>query len=532
MGMPFKLHEHPVGNFEGFKAYAKYDVFSGFFVSLIALPLCLGIALASGYPAIAGIITAIVGGIVATFLSNSELTIKGPAAGLIVIALGCVTEFGFTGGEDPVKDLQAYRLALGVGITAGVIQILFGVFRAGGLAELFPSSVTHGLLASIGIIIISKQFPVMMGLQPDGPPLELLAGIPSFIFNMNPKVGLIGIISLSIIVGYAWIKNPKWKIVPAPMMVLFVAVPLGAYLGIGASEPYTFNNQVYHLGEKFLVNVPHNIFDALTLPDFSGLTTDIGIKYVILFALIGFLESLLSAKAIDAIDPWRRKTDIDRDMLAVGLGNTLSSFAGGLPMISEIVRSKANIDNGARTRFANFYHGIFLLIFVAFIPDVINHLPLAALGALLVFTGYRLASPHEFITVYRLGKDQFIIFLSTIIGVLATDLLKGIAIGILVNMIIYIFQGVPLQSFFRLHAELEEGDEPVTIRIRDSAIFCTWLPIRRHLVRCLQEKRPVILDLTKTRLVDHTVISNINDWVKEYGKNGIDLTVKGLDRHK
>ena len=358
----------PRGTLAGLRQTWKADLVSGFLVFLIALPLCLGIALACGYPAIAGIFTAIIGGIMATFFSNSELTIKGPAAGLIVIAIGCVTEFGFTGGKDPAADFQAYRLALGVGVAAGVIQILFGFFRAGILGEFFPTTAIHGLLASIGVIIIAKQFPVVMGLSPEGTPLQLLANIPTFIMEMNPKIGLIGIVSLLIVFGYPLIKNPKLKVVPAPMIVLFVAVPMGLYLNIGQEGAYTLNEQTYALGTKFLVDVPANMFSALTFPDFSGLTTSIGIKYVIMFALIGSLESLLSAKAIDQIDPWKRKTDLDRDMLAVGVGNTLSAFVGGLPMISEIVRSKANIDNGARTRFANMFHGTFLLVCVALIP--------------------------------------------------------------------------------------------------------------------------------------------------------------------
>ncbi|MYA28018.1 MAG: SulP family inorganic anion transporter, partial [Nitrospira sp. SB0666_bin_27] len=245
----------PRGTLAGLQQNWKADLLSGFLVFLIALPLCLGIALACGYPAIAGIFTAIIGGILATFFSNSELTIKGPAAGLIVIAIGCVTEFGFTGGKDPAADFQAYRLALGVGVAAGVIQILFGVFRAGILGEFFPTTAIHGLLASIGVIIIAKQFPVVMGLSPEGSPLHLLANIPTFIMNMNPKIGLIGIVSLLIVFGYPLIKNPKFKVVPAPMIVLFVAVPMGLYLNIGQEGTYTFNDQTYALGAKFLVDV-------------------------------------------------------------------------------------------------------------------------------------------------------------------------------------------------------------------------------------------------------------------------------------
>jgi len=530
--MKSNADEIPRGNLAGLRANVKADVLSGFLVFLIALPLCLGIALACGYPAISGIFTAIIGGVLATFFSNSELTIKGPAAGLIVIAIGCVTEFGFTGGN-PAADYQAYRLALGVGVAAGIIQILFGVFRAGILGEFFPTAAIHGLLAAIGIIIIAKQFPIMMGLSSEGTPLELLANIPTFVMEMNPKIGLIGIVSLLILSGYTLIKNPKLKVVPAPMIVLFVAVPMGLFFNLEEEGIYIFNDQTYALRAEFLVNVPDNMFSALTFPDFSGLTTSIGIKYVIMFALIGSLESLLSAKAIDEIDPWKRKTNMDRDMLAVGIGNTLAAFVGGLPMISEIVRSKANIDNGARTRFANMFHGLFLLVFVALIPGLINQIPLAALGALLVFTGFRLASPLEFVQVYHLGKDQFIIFVSTIIGVLATDLLMGIAIGIGVKVVIHIYNGVPIPSFFKLNVEVTlQDDNTAIIVVRDSAIFSTWIPLRKHLDRFLQEGKDVTLNLAETRLVDHTVMSKIHEWTMEFEDKDLELSVRGLEEHQ
>ena len=524
MSIPSEPTEIPKGNLNGFIIHAKKDILSGFLVFLIALPLCLGISLASGYPAVAGIFTAIIGGLVATFISDAELTIKGPAAGLIVIALGCVQEFGFTGGVDPAKDYQAYRLALGVGVVAGVYQIILGLFRVGILVNLFPKAAIHGLLASIGIIIISKQFPVLMGLNPQGSPLELLAGIPSFLINMNPKVGIIGIMGVIIVLGYGYIKNPKLKIIPAPMLMLLITVPMATFLAVGLEGSYTFNHQIYELGQKFLVNVPVNLLNAVTFPDFSGITTETGIKYTVLFAIIGSLEGVLSAKAIDGIDPWGRKTNLDRDLLATGLANTLSAFIGGLPMISEIVRSKANIDNGARTRFANFYHGLFLLLCVALIPGVINNIPLAALAALLVITGYRLASPHEFMTVYREGKDQFIIFVSTILGVLATDLLKGLAIGIGVRIVIHLIRG---GSIFRLNAKIiPERDKSITIFLRGSIVFSSWIPLSKHLDRFLKEGKRVTLDISETKFMDRRVMSKVYERANIYKEKGLELSVR------
>ena len=522
----------PQGTFEGFQRHWKPDVLSGFMVFLIALPLCLGIALACGYPAIAGIFTAIIGGILSTFFSNSELTIKGPAAGLIVIAIGCVTEFGFTGGRDPAADIQAYRLALGVGVIAGVIQILFGVFRSSFLGDFFPTVTIHGLLASIGLLIIAKQFPVTMGVEAEGGPLELLVRIPRFVMDMNPVVALIGAVSLLIMFCHPLVKSPRLRAVPAPVVVLIIAVPMGMYFDVGKNHSYSFSGRIYLLGQHTLVNVPESMFSAITFPDFSGLGSFIAWKYILMFSLIGSLESLLSAKAIDGIDPWRRKTDQNRDLLAVGIGNTLASCVGGLPMISEIVRSRANIDNGARTRFANMYHGAFLLAFVALLPSIINQIPLAALGAMLVRTGFRLASPQEFIHMYRVGRQQLLIFSSTIVGVLATDLLVGIAIGIGVKTVFHLYNGVPILSLFRLEVNVEKvvEENKVIVAVKNAAVFSTWIGLKSKLDRLKGNSR-VILDLSETCFVDHTVMTRLQEMQNEFQKDGSVLTITGLDDH-
>jgi MFS superfamily sulfate permease-like transporter len=520
----------PQGTFDGLKRNWKDDMLSGFLVFLIALPLCLAISLACGYPAISGVFTAIIGGILSAFISNSELTIKGPAAGLIVVALGCVTEFGFTGGQDLAADYQAYRLALGVGVVAGVIQILFGVFRSGILGEFFPTAAVHGLLASIGVLVISTQVPIVLGVAASGTPLERLASIPGYFMEMNPVIALIGGVSLVIMFGFPLIKNPKLKIIPAPMLVLLVAVPLGMYFDIGTEQIVAFAGQEASLGPRYLVDVPNNMFTALAFPDFSGVMTKTGITYIIMFSLIGSVESLLSAKAVDQIDPWRRKTNMDKDLLAVGIGNTAAAFVGGLPMISEIVRSKANIDNGARTRFANMFHGFFLLAFVALVPALIDRIPLAALAAMLVFTGFRLASPQEFVHMYKIGREQFIIFVSTVIGVLATDLLVGICIGIAVKAIIHVINGAPIGSLFKPSIKVEnESDDTTIIKVDNSAVFSTWIALKNRIGN--ESTKKVLVDLSGTKFVDHTVLANIEALAKEFDDSDRELLIIGLEGH-
>ncbi|MBI3466850.1 MAG: SulP family inorganic anion transporter [Planctomycetes bacterium] len=510
----------------------QQDLLSGFLVFLIALPLCLAISLASGYPAIAGVFTAIIGGVVGACLSNSSLTIKGPAAGLIVIALGAVTEFGQLYGTE-----NAYRMALAVGVAAGVIQILFAIFRTGILGEFFPTSAVHGMLAAIGVIIISKQVPIALGLGNAGEPLHLLAKIPENFVHANPEIAAIGGVSLVILFGFPllkkWIKNRFFQMVPAQMIVLLVAVPMGLYFDLEHEHTYTFGSGAdYKIGPQFLVDVPMNMFAALTTPDFRALTSAVGWKWVVYFALIGTLESMLSAKAIDMIDPWRRKTNLDRDMLAVGIGNTLSAFVGGLPMISEIVRSRANLDNGARTRLSNLFHGLFLLGFVALLPWLIHRIPLAALASMLIYTGFRLASPGEFVHVFKIGKEQFAIFATTAVAVLATDLLEGIAIGIGLKFALHLINGAPISALFKPRVVVDQRDDTsYKVTVHQAAVFSNWILFKRQL-DALEDAKFVTLDLSNTRLVDHTVMEKLHELEIEYHESHRELTITGLDDHR
>jgi MFS superfamily sulfate permease-like transporter len=534
--------EVPHGNFEGLKNYFKRDLVSGFLVFLIALPLCLGISLASGYPAIAGVFTAIVGAFITTLLSNSELTIKGPAAGLIVIVVGAVTSFGYTGGQDKLADQRAYQMALAVGVVAGVIQIIFGLVKAGTLGDFFPISTVHGMLAAIGVIIILKQLPITVGQTAKGEPLEVLRELPDKFINANPQIALIGLTSLIILFGLPTlkklVKNKFLDMIPAQLLVLVVAVPMGLFFNLSHEHTYSFHNHQYKVGEQFLVDVPNNLFSAVTHPDFSVFTNAStryeGCKWVLMFTLIGSLESLLSAKAIDMIDPWKRKTNLNRDLVAIGVANTAASFIGGLPMISEIVRSKANIDNGARTRFADMWHGLFLLGFVALVPGLIHRIPLAALAAMLVYTGFRLASPREFVNVFKIGPEQLVIFTATIIGVLATDLLIGIGIGIAVKAAIHLLNGVPITSMYKPYLEVTaQGKDSVLISAAGSAVFTNWIPFKREIQQLgLIERNNVIIDLSGTQLVDHSVMEKLHEMEQDFEQAGLRLEVTGLEGHQ
>jgi MFS superfamily sulfate permease-like transporter len=532
------MRDVPRGNLSGFQKYLRYDLVSGLLVFLIALPLCLGISLASGFPPIAGVFTAIIGAILTTFISNSELTIKGPAAGMIVIVIGCIEEFGGNGMAEgwTQADTMAYRAALAVGVTAAILQICFGIFRAGILGEFFPVSAVHGMLAAIGVIIIIKQFPVALGVTAGGEPLHMLREFPSYVVRANPAIASIGLVSMAIMFLWPMVgKRYRFlKVIPSPVVVLLTAIPMGLGFDLLHNHSYHLQSHEYQLGEQFLVRMPDRVFgmfDELTYPDMGALLEFKAWKWVFMFFVIGSLESLLSAKAVDLLDPWKRKTNLDRDVIAVGIGNLCAAMVGGLPMISEIVRSKANIDNGARTRFADMWHGIFLLLCVALIPMVLHLIPLAALAAMLVYTGSRLAHPSEFVHVYRIGKEQLAIFVTTLVAVLATDLLIGIAIGIALKLLIHNLNGVPLKAMFKPYLEVEDVDETTSLIVaRESAVFSNWIPFRRQIEQLgLVQRRNLIIDMSDTQLVDHSTIEKLEEVQRDFEQEGLTLELRGLD---
>ncbi|WPB75841.1 SulP family inorganic anion transporter [Archangium violaceum] len=506
----------------------KSDLVSGFLVFLIALPLCLGIAMASGFPPVSGILTAVVGGILSSWLGSARLTIKGPAAGLIVIAIGAVQELGQ--GDMAL----GYRRALATIAVAAAVQIAFALLRAGTLGDFFPSSVVHGMLAAIGVIICSKQIHTLLGVAPKAKePLALLGEIPQSMGRLNPEIALIGVISLVLLFGHMALskKVAFLKRVPAPLLVLLVAVPLGLYFDLDHEHTFTFSDHMYSVGPNFLVNLPGNLLSAITFPDFSVVASSTSIKYIVMFSLVGSIESLLSAKAVDMLDPQKRRSDLDKDLLATGVGNLIAGLLGGLPMISEIVRSSANIGYGAKSRLSNFFHGLFLLLFVTFAPMLIHRIPLAALAAMLIFTGVRLASPSEFVKTFRIGAEQLTIFSFTLVVTLATDLLVGVAAGIVLKLVVHVLNGAPIGGLFRPAIEEQQHGDKVVLRVRHAAVFSNYLKLKKQISKHAQAKH-VELDLEDARLVDHTVMERLHELEDEFARSGRHLHIRGLDQHR
>ena len=469
---------------------AKYDLVSGFILFLIALPLCLGIALASGAPPIAGIISGIIAGTLANLLSGSYVTINGPAAGMIVIVLGAVTELGFAG-------------ALAVGVVAGGIQIVLGFAKAGKLTGFFPLSVIHGMLAGIGLIIMSGQIHVALGREnPREHGFGILTSIPDSFANLVPATALVGLAAVLVMVFWPMLGAVA-KVVPAPLVAVLVGT--GIALANGAGPRLS-------LGEGGLLA-------GFTAPDFSGLLSGPAVKWIVLYVFVASLESLLTAEAVDKLDPWQRRANMNKELIGKGAGNLVSSAIGGLPMIAEVVRSKANILNGARTRWSNFFHGIFLGLFVLAVPGLLELIPLAALAGILLVIGFKLAHPNDFRHMLHIGKVDFALMVITAFTVLLTDLLIGVATGIVLGLIWAVVKGTSVGNLFKPAITVTEQGEQTTFELRKALGFHNFIPLRSKL-DTLPPGRNVTLDFTAVHYIDPTVMERLHDFEVSYTADG------------
>lgn len=496
----------PKEGIEGLKENWSHDLLAGFFVFLIALPLCLGIALGSGFPPSAGLITAIVGGLLVSRISGSFIVINGPAGGLIVVMLAAVESLS-DGGDL----MTGYRYTLAATMIAGLFQVIMGRYRLGSLSAFFPTPVVHGMLAAMGISIMARQAHVMLGVEPESSSLfGSIADIPHSLLNAPPEIATIGLASLAVLVGWPLLKKTMLGKLPAPLVVLLLGMGLAQMFGI------TFD-QVD--SRHFLVDIPLNVANYFYLPDFSKILTFEFWMATLSICLVASLESLLSATAAEKIDPHKRPTNLDRDLSAVGLGNVISGLLGGLPMIAEFVRSSANVDSGAKTGWANFFHGLILLIFVVLFPHFIHNIPHAALAALLVYIGYRRATPQIFANVLAIGKDQLFLFVVTILAVLATNLLVGVFFGVFVKLILHLSRGVWIHNLFKIHFTLEEHGDNVAIKIIGSALFSNFLPLKRAMDDLPQGKN-ITIDLSHGYLIDHSILIFIDEFSMHYARNG------------
>lgn len=503
----------PKTGFKGLKENWKDDLKAGFAVSLIALPLCLGIALASGVPPMAGLITAIVGGLLVSRLGGGFVTISGPAAGLIVITLGAAQDLGGAGIEN---NFAGYPYALGAFLVGGLFVVLFGFLKVGKFGDFFPPAAVHGMLAAIGVIIIIKQIYVAFGVAPETSGIiNQLLEIPSKIIAFNTSAVVISAVSLATLIAHPYLKWKIIKVVPAPMWVLIFTIPLGIYL---------------QLDQTLLVVLPDEILDGITLPSFAKIGESAFWIAVTGVALVSAIESLLSTIAVDSHDPFKRKSNLNKDLVGVGAGSTVAAGLGGLPMISEIVRSSANINNGAKTSWANFFHAVFLLGFLFLGKQIIEMIPLAALATMLVYTGFRLASPKQFMHVAKIGKAQLFIFVTTLVMVLFTDLLIGIASGILLKIIIHVIYGAKPFNLFKIRSS--KPIEQKVVKLEGVLIFTNYLSFKTTIGKLLKKQKEITLDFEKVTLLDHTFQVHLHNLITTWESQGYKVTKINIEHFK
>ncbi|HTF22064.1 MAG TPA: SulP family inorganic anion transporter [Chryseolinea sp.] len=512
-----KAIEIPKDGILGLKQNWRIDAVSGFLVFLLALPLSLGIAKASGFPAAMGVLTAMIGGMFVSIFAGSQLTIKGPAAGLITICAGAVTELGALN----IEGYTGVQLACGAIVVMAAIQILFGFLKFGSLSDFFPPSAVHGMLAAIGLIIFSKQIHVLLGIDPATlkgmEPIELYRMIPHSFMHADPRVALVGIVSLVIIFGMPFLKGKIFKVIPAPMIVLLVTIPMALIMDFRHTEP-AFD--LVSVG-NFWSNIGFNA-------SFAAIGTGVFWKYVVMFLFINSLESLLTVKAIDGLDPFKRHSNYNKDLSALGAGNMLSGLLGGLPMISEVARSSANVNFGGRTRWANFFHGLFLFIAMLLFIPVIEMIPNAALAALLIAVGYRLASPNEFYKTYKIGAEQLVIFVITVVVTVSTDLLIGVGSGIAAKFVFHILNGAPLRSLFKARYDVSENEGEYQISVKDAAIFSNLIGFKKMFSN-LKPGRKVVVNFADARIVDHTFMETLHHFEEDYTHSAGQVTVTGFE---
>ncbi|WP_281847330.1 SulP family inorganic anion transporter [Olleya namhaensis] len=507
-----------------FKALPK-NIFSGFVVSLIALPLGLGLAMASDAPPISGVIAAVIGGVVVSILGGSNVTIAGPGNGLVGVLLGTIATLG----------LESAYAAI---ICSGALLLVLGFLRLGKLADFFPSSAIQGMLAAIGLIILGKQFHIMLAHRiKREDTIDYLFEIP---FTINDAIhyqntGLIyaalaGVISFLIMIFYSKIRNKYLQLIPAPMWIVILSIGFSYYFELVAHEanPIALKYMISGIPEfsEIVSQIPTVNFGKIgTLPFWTS---------VLALTLIASIESLLSIKAVDKLDPEKRRSNVNRDLKALGLATVGSGFLGGLNVVTVIARSSVNVNNGGSNRSSNFFHALFLVIFIVLFSTQLTRIPLPALMAILVYTGYKLASPENIRKIFRIGKEQLIIFFITLIVTLKIGLISGILSGVFITFIIHIVinKNVTLfaKNWLKPNVLMFQEDTHYYVSVKHFCSFLNFYKLKEKL-DAIPENEDVILDFSLCQFVDHTVMENLNNYQELFTKRGGHFEVLGLDLH-
>jgi len=507
----------------------KKDLPASIVVLFVAIPLCLGIALASGAPLLSGIIAGIVGGIVVGSLSGSNLGVSGPAAGLAIIVFNSITSLG---------SFDIFLLSV---VIAGIIQIILSFLKAGVIGYYFPSSVIKGMLTGIGIVIILKQIPHAFGydvdfegelsfMQPDGQ--TTLSELVNMFGFITPAALFVAILSLVIIIYWDNKLSKKhnfFKLIQGPIVAVVFS---------GLYQIITTNYWPdLALSSIHLVSVPEpasfsEFLQLFTTPDFSQISNPQVYIIAITIAVVASLETLLSVEATDKLDPHKRVTPTNRELLAQGTGNIVSGLIGGLPITLVIVRSSANVQSGGQSKLSTILHGFLILILVISIPSILNLIPLAVLASILIIVGFKLAKPSLFIHMYKQGKDQFVPFIITVLGLVFTDLLTGIGLGLVVGIIIILRRNYKNSHFLHLEDKLDKDDHhKIRITLSEEVTFLNKAAILAELSSILPDSQ-VTIDMSKSYRIDYDVLEIIDNFKRTAMENNITVALIGRGERK
>ncbi len=491
---------------------------AGLSVFLVALPLCLGIALASGAPLYAGLLSGIIGGLVVSFISGSQLAVSGPAAGLTTLVAASIISLG---------DFSVFLLAV---IVAGLFQLILGFLKLGTIANYFPSSVIKGMLAAIGIILISKQIPIALGY--DHPDFwtsgflklfshdNFLGSLEHFNHHITRGAILITVISLALLILFQQPFAKKLKVIPAPLLVVVIGIVLNI-LFIRATS-------VFSLKQTQLVSIPSNVFASISLPDLTMLFSSKEIwKDGMIIGLLASLETLLCVEAVDKLDRRGRITPVNRELIAQGIGNITCGLLGAIPMTAVVVRGAANVDAGARTKLSAFTHGLFLLLAVLLVPFLLNQIPYASLSAILLITGYNLTKPMLYRNMWSLGWKQFIPFLITIVVILSTDLLIGVTIGLLIS--IYFIVQNNFRAEYKITKTEHMGIETQYIKLNSNVTFLNKVKLRKTLDE-IPEYSVLTIDGSECNFIDYDILEIISEYANKAHDRHIELHLKGIQK--
>ena len=495
------------------------DIPAGIVVFLVALPLCLGIALASGTPLTSGLIAGMVGGLVVSVLSDSQLSVSGPAAGLTVIVFNSLQTLG---------SFEAFLVAC---VLAGMIQLVLGFVKAGIIGSFFPSAVIKGMLAAIGLILIIKQIPHATGfdISFEGDedymaetPRSSLIELSEALQAITPGAVATSVVALLILILWElpWIKQRAFlKLIPGPLLAVLWGVGFNQWAKAFAPE---WRVKEHHLVELPVSEHPFDFFNNLIFPDFNYLNNPQVYVVAVTIAIIASLETLLSLEATDKLDPLKRLAPTNRELKAQGVGNIISGMLGGLPMTAVIVRSSANINAGGKTSLSSFIHGLLLLISILFFARYLNQIPLACLAAILLQTGYKLAKPALFMDYYQKGMSQFLPFVITITAILTTDLLKGMVIGMIIGIFFVI------RANYHAAITMTQKGNHYTINLNKDVSFLNKALLRRFILM-IPENSKVTIDAQKVQFIDHDILETIEDFIAAAPDSNI--SINSIDTH-